>query len=60
MKKYAATDGRFFYGHGWPVRRKCRSIFRRVPEWPDIVKRDGVYAGNAEAISGGRLNRTTS
>jgi hypothetical protein len=48
----------------WADMPKCRSIFRRVPGSHDNLKTKDIsvepYAGNAGAISGGCLDRTTA
>jgi hypothetical protein len=68
MAQQGETKERFRLRRGWRVRRKCRSIFRRVPGWLNKVKRKsvfgcgeaGVYAENAGAFFGGCLNASTS
>jgi hypothetical protein len=60
--RYAGNAGAFSGdGHGWPVCRKCRSIFRRWPgtdgtpetqEHFPAMARDGRYAENSGAIFG--------
>src|SRR5712675_2376570 len=35
--------GPLFYDHGWSVRRKCRSNFRRVPGRLDIPKKQEQF-----------------
>jgi hypothetical protein len=45
--RYAGNAGAFSGdGHGWPVCRKCRSIFRQLSAM------DGRYAENAGAFFG--------
>jgi hypothetical protein len=56
----------FFYRQGRRVRRKCRSIFRRVPGWHDALKTKrpemqehfltAMDGGNAE-IAGANFGR---